>query len=79
MFRPAKCDIYLLLQDELTDLKQRYGDTRVSVLGFKARIMKLTGELKQHRDPNAISSIQEVCCLALLMISVMHVCSWRSS
>ena len=35
----------------------------------QSRIMKLTGELKQHRDPNAISSIQEVCCLALLMIS----------
>ena len=34
-------------QKEATDAQKLYWDARVSVLGFKAKIMKLTGERDQ--------------------------------
>ena len=35
---------------EYNTINRQYGDTRVSVLGFKAQIMKLTGELAELRN-----------------------------
>ena len=49
-----------MLTAELDRVRKRYGDTRVSVLGFKARIMKLTGDLEQMRGTRGSSDVQQV-------------------
>ena len=45
---------------ELDRVQKQHGDTRVSVLGFKARIMKLTGEVEQLREAARNGGVQQV-------------------
>ena len=51
---------YLTLQGEIEAAQKLYWDVRISVLGFKAQIMKLTGEIEQLRDENAGKSSENV-------------------
>ena len=52
--------IFICILDEIEIAQKQYWDVRISVLGFKAHIMKLSGELDQLKKGQTNDSSLEM-------------------